>query len=290
MSDAEQAAFFSRWGGQIEGLLGESFQAVERRLERLEFGFDKSRPLRTLGFTLGLKTGFERRTIGHFRAVLDVGGAPVHPTYPTLLVGTCDDNARYDPTRGRPTEPCAAGAFWTLGPTKLIGQSSSSLPESIIRISGYSGFSEWDTRPHVTLGEIDEAFWAIFVNRRLADQVAGVRITANEYLLYSADRSELDIVLHEHAPEWPWEFSKEELSDQWVRIMPTGYTGRFDFSTYTPKRIWAPTPVVDRQSKTIATELTDEGGGKNAEPAQATGKSARGAQRQAKGQSNKKSQ
>ena len=50
LSEAEQAAFFARWGGGLEQLITDSMQAVDSRLDRMEFFQEQIRPLDALSF------------------------------------------------------------------------------------------------------------------------------------------------------------------------------------------------------------------------------------------------
>ena len=90
LSDAEQAAFFARWGSSLEQLVTESLQAVDSRLERMEFFQEQNRPLTSLSFHFKLQRQVRRDELPHFRAVLVMMFSRTLPM-PTLHVGVCDD-------------------------------------------------------------------------------------------------------------------------------------------------------------------------------------------------------
>ena len=50
MSDAEQAAFFARWGDDVEELITKSASAADARLDRIEFIQEQHRPLHSLSY------------------------------------------------------------------------------------------------------------------------------------------------------------------------------------------------------------------------------------------------
>ncbi len=102
------------------------------------------------------------------------------------------------------------------------------------------GFSEFHERRVVsTLGDIDDSFFAFFMNRTLFDRLAEISIFANAYLLWRASSEELEATAPNSVPLTPWAFSEAELNDQWVRVGPKGFTGGLHFSEMTPRRLWA---------------------------------------------------
>ena len=90
LSDAEQAAFFARWGSDLEQLITESIQAVDSRLERIEFFQEQNHPLTSLSFRFKLQRKVLRSEMPHFRALL-VMMFPRSLPMATLHVGVCDD-------------------------------------------------------------------------------------------------------------------------------------------------------------------------------------------------------
>jgi hypothetical protein len=52
LSDAEQAAFFARWGDEIQNLITAGFGAVEKSLNRIHFLPEANLPLNSLWVSL----------------------------------------------------------------------------------------------------------------------------------------------------------------------------------------------------------------------------------------------
>ncbi len=117
-------------------------------------------------------------------------------------------------------------------------------PEPLALLWGKGGFSEHEAdAAQPTLGDLDENDFVFFMNQTLAERIDKIEIMANGYLLWSGSRSALSVDHHERNPRWPWSFSSDELSDPWVRIMPSGGCGIFRFDEVTPRRLYAASPL-----------------------------------------------
>lgn len=238
LSEAEQAAFFARWGADLENLVATSFAAVDERLHRLEFLHERERPLFTLGFRITLLKPTPIAELSHVRACLSLAKLTreVHRTQ--WHIGVCSNS----PFRSAPNcgaGPCLASAFWLRNEKKLHGTAASTWPDPFRVVGASGGFSEFsDPKIVTTLGDIDEAFFAFFMNAKLFESLESIRIFANEYLVWSATADQLRGDAPNAEPKTPWQFSPEELSDEWIRVMPKGYSGHIQFSSLTPRRMW----------------------------------------------------
>jgi hypothetical protein len=77
LSDAEQAAFFARWGHQVEQLTTGSASDVRARLDRLEFIQERIRPLHNIHFGLKLSREVTINELPNFRALMAITFAPI---------------------------------------------------------------------------------------------------------------------------------------------------------------------------------------------------------------------
>ena len=243
MSDAEQAAFFSRWGSDLEGLVSRSFAAVDERLRRLEFLHERQGLLASLGFVLSLKESLSIAELPHVRAVMSIARLTRDLAKSQWHAGVCNNS----PVRAAAScgaGPCLAGAFWLQDGTAPIRTSASTWPDPFRAVGGQGGFGEFDDPSKVsTLADLDEGMFAFFMNRRLFDRVASITVYGNEYVIWSAQASELAADAPNGEPATPWVFDSSELADPWVRVLPKDFSSRFDFSSMTPRRVHAARPL-----------------------------------------------
>jgi len=237
LSDAEQKSFFARWGASLETLIVESIQGVDSRLARLEFFQEQSLPLTHFSFHLRLSRAVSRLEMPHFRACMSGFFLPPKPNYVQFNLAVCDNTPQRNPTR--PSWD-VFGTAWSNDVQKRLFESFSMRPELLKRVAGRMD-ADFMGNPlfELELRGLRGARLAFFANRKLAELVDGIFVIANEYVVWSAERAELTFDEHDYVRNWPCEFSNEELSDPWVRIMSSGLA-RLDFSRYTPQRLYKP--------------------------------------------------
>jgi hypothetical protein len=238
LSDAEQAAFFSHWGSDLESLVATSFAATESRLQRLEFLHEKDRLLSTLAVRIALAGPTSISELHHVRAYLSMGKIMAPRGRDQWHIGICNNS----PVRNAPncgSGPCLASAFWLDDPKDTHGTGASIWHDPFLNLYAQGGFGEFsEDPPAAKLSDLDGAFFAFFMNRALFDRMAALYVSANEYLLWHATASELQADAPNEEPNTPWQFSADELEDPWVRVMPDGFTGRIEFAFQTPRRMW----------------------------------------------------
>jgi hypothetical protein len=237
MSDAEQAAFFSRWGSDLEGLVSRSFAEVDDRLRRLEFLHEREGPLASLVFILYLKDSATIADLPHVRALLSIGRLTRDFARSQWHIGVCNNSP------GRAVEscgsgPCLAGAFWLHDGSTPLSTSASTWRDPFSMVSAHGGFSEFDD-PNIvsTLSDLDEGMFGFSMNRQLFNRLASITVYANEYAIWSATASELSADTPNAEPKTPWVFDAAELEDPWVRVLPKDFSGTFHFSSTTPRRV-----------------------------------------------------
>jgi hypothetical protein len=264
LSEAEQAAFFARWGSQLEQVITQQFASVDRKLGRLEFLQAATKTIRSMNFSLVLREPIPPAQLGHFRAVLMVldveGHSPLMRTSLAVRSGV--------PGRRADGEPVASGGIW-IKPKPNIGggeveevveegepkepkisrltpvqKFTSTLPQEVRVLMAGGGISGW-IRSRVslpTLGQLEENIIAIAVTQPLADHIASVRFTVNEYTVFEADGAELrpyPMSGVQAISMWPDPLTNDEASVPWVRLDLSGYTSYLDFSSKTPKRAFS---------------------------------------------------
>lgn len=236
LSDAEQAAFFGKWGTDLQSLISQSFESVEKRLARVEFNQERHRPLRHVGFLAELDSETTPHTLPTFRLLISImppSGQPYEELHLAMTNG--DGKPHCGPTPGG----SIAGSFWATDSSKPFSMSGSVRPKSQSKFYVSSGFSEFsDPKRQVTLGDLDENWICIFASRKLSDKIQRVELHGNAYRLWKCNREQLGFDAPNEQIDWPWELSDSELSDEWVRIIPNGPT--LHYSNYTPEQIWTP--------------------------------------------------
>ena len=240
LSEGEQAAFFARWGADLTSLVATNFAAVKEHLDRLEFLQERQRPLTSLMCVIRLTEATTFAALPHVRAFLSIAKMTRNTERSLWNIGVCSNAPlRHAPNCG--AGPCLAGAFWLSDPSTPNQTSASAWEEPFSRIVANGGFTEFtDPKVVATLDDIDDSYFALFMNQRLFERIATVDLYANQYLIWSAKANTLSADSPNAEPKTPWEFSAEELSDAWVRVMPRRFTGSLDFSSETPRRMWEP--------------------------------------------------
>jgi hypothetical protein len=127
-----------------------------------------------------------------------------------------------------------------------VGSSSSVGQDSVEFLNvTYSKNSFIRFSPVLTLYDLDEAMFLPFCNESLATKVSSIHVFSNGYKLQEIRHSEFSIDRTEFDPNWPVEFSAEELQDPWVRLRPADLSSAFHlrFFESTPMRLSTPEPV-----------------------------------------------
>jgi hypothetical protein len=97
-----------------------------------------------------------------------------------------------------------------------------------------------------TLGHLDNALLEFFADRTLAELVDEITVIANEYVIWKT-RSSPEIVDSAPTGTFPVSFPPSELeNDPWVQLKPELTMGTFDFSRFTPRRLFAAEEVMAR--------------------------------------------
>ena len=97
--------------------------------------------------------------------------------------------------------------------------------------------------PVISLRDLDDAMFLPFLNKSLAEKVKAIHIYSNGYKLQEIKSEDMNIDTTKIEPNFPVEFSEEELEDQWVRITPQDEsTYHMRFFDNTPKRLFTPKP------------------------------------------------
>jgi len=273
LSEAEQATFFAKWGDDIQSVISVGFSRLEKTLNRLHFLAETQMPLGHLTVILELNREYTGEEIGHFRAFCSLELVEPRDRVVGLLFGSTDNSSRLDVADKNKLNPAASGVLrgrcgrqWKerlregedipdpftktreyLTPTgSFTAVGLQRAGKLAIQFDGASSFLRMP--PYLLLRDIDEATFALFLNRSLAEKLATVRVLANEYELASYARKELRIDEPYANFGIPMCFTEEELADTWVRVMHDLSPFRISFSDTTPRRRFSAVEISDSQT------------------------------------------
>jgi hypothetical protein len=277
LSDAEQAAFFARWGEDIQGLISAGFNRVESLLARLQWLHESGEILRGLYIGLHLDQSYSGEEIGHFRAFCKLYlKEPKHNIF-GILFGDTDNSGRYwEDSSGRSgIKHGVSGGQWEykLPLAELRAQlesgeeaegpdddeadpvekwtpagSHSGIGQDPVRgISiGYRKDSFIRFEPQICVRDLDDCMFILLLNHSLAKKIKSIHIYANEYKLIELSSDKFYIDSSEIQPNIPGNFTDVELQDAWVRMRPKDASAfYFRFSTTTPRRFVTATETAD---------------------------------------------
>ena len=278
LSDAEQAAFFARWGDDIQGVIANGFGGIQRSLNRILFLQEARLPLQHFTAVFELDRKYSGSEIGHFRAFAWVYLKGPSGGVLSFVFGATDKSNRLnvenaeDLVKGKPgISESMCGGQWEIripdnepqwqdgdsgdeddsnykyepaGSFTSVGRD----PVEIIAIR-YNKDSFIRFVPGPRLLDINECMFLFHLNRRLAEKVRSIRIYANEYVLNEIGASGFGVEPSVVEPEVALFFSDEELSDPWVTLRPQREsTFHIEFSEQTPKRSFPAEEAAGSQS------------------------------------------
>lgn len=259
MSESEQASFFAKWGDEIQSVITTGFQEVHSTLSQLLFLQEAGRPISGLHVQFKLDREYDATEIGHFRAFCSVYLREPKLGIFGLLIGKTDkaDRFRTDIKQERDEHPGIASGVasgqWKVAWDGISEQERSSESdvddnndaEQYFPIGWGSGVGMKSIKhlvvsyttdsfirfePVLSLMDFDECMLMPILNKSLAEKLEGIRIFANGYMLLDLDKKAFGIDSSNFELDLVEAFSKEELSDPWVRIRPAEFSSTFNFS------------------------------------------------------------
>jgi hypothetical protein len=271
LSVPEQKSFFTRWGDDIQSVISTGFQKTEDTLNRLLFLQEANDPITTLTLSLELDRTYPSEDIGHFRLFCHLSkfdlALPIH----TILWGSSDKSERmnnninecdilkqptgikYGRSSGQWEQHFKTDADVKSGnednEEKYVCTSSSSsigLDEVTFLNITYHKQDFFMIPPYLSLKDIDNAWYIIFLNKSLALKVKTIHVYSNGYKLNEYQSPNFMIDYSECTPDIPMKFFDKELEDSWVKIRPKELSiFPIRFYEETPKRLFPYNQVTD---------------------------------------------
>lgn len=213
LSEAEQAAFFSRFGKDLERLVVGKFDRLEEKLDELEFARWKAGPVRMISLEVVLKELIEskRKTTEHFRVCMELQGV-VHERR-SIIIGGRDDYWRADSNS------------WYLGTkTFFYRERHGEIENSWIPNGPRAGGGQlrrlqfgvrWRPISPVLAMEFDGLYLNFHCTENLFNRIARVRLMIDSYTFLNA-RPEIGLIENVRPSlGWPEILSAEEEAVAW---------------------------------------------------------------------------
>ena len=248
LSDAEQAAFFGRFGSELERMVIQGFGVVDRKLARLEFLQSCGKQLFSMKLILSLKAPIRPEALGHFRALLQVMDFSIRDPHPALYLAVRDGYALLTSQKSEQLLPGCKTIAWSRNPDDKIQDTrlGSLRPGLIFQLQAGTGVH--GKGPFRTLGDLDRKSLSLFLTKKLTDLVAGLAWVVNNYALVSLPIEVFRITECKNPLfDWPEELSEEEQNEPWMRLGLRNdgpnrqiYLERkfvVDFEEYTPEKV-----------------------------------------------------
>lgn len=232
LSEAEQAAFFERFGTELETLMLKQFDSVDKRLARIEFFHDCTKPITDCRFKIILKNEYTADSLGHYRILFEVINMLETDPHPTIWFGGRDAYPIWH-RGGSETKLFATKSIvWSQNPNHDIQNTivGASMSTNSIEIFGQT----YKKGPFLTIGDFDRKTVSLYVTKPLFEMIKEISFIIDDYVLLAFDLDEINPENESPLTSWPEELTVEEQKIPWISIFSFG---GFDFSAYTPNRV-----------------------------------------------------
>jgi len=221
LSEAEQAAFFERFGTQLEEMMLQQFSAVDKKLQRIEFFHDCSKPLMGISAILQLNRECSPDELGHFRFVIEILNLHEHDPHPAVYVAGRDSYPTHHQGNKQTIMFGQKSLVWSREPNESIQNTIESygmLSTSRIDVGGHM----YKKGPYLNIGDFDQRIINVYITKPLVEAFDGIGLVANDYLLTYVDKPHLVIKEMDPLFEWPEELTEEEKAVPWVTLLIKG--------------------------------------------------------------------
>lgn len=213
LSEAEQAAFFSRYGKELEKMLTGRFDRIEERLEAADFARWKSGCIRSIRLHLNFKEMFHSlvNEPEHFRFALELQGV-VHE-HRSIFIGGREDYQ----SRGEGRYCFGTKAFFWLESRGDLSRAW--LPEPVKawggEITGIEVHIRWKPISNILVAEFEELTPHLHVSENLVDRIGQVELLIDDYLFLDWSPSAKDFNEKCKPNAWPGVLTDSELKLGW---------------------------------------------------------------------------
>jgi hypothetical protein len=218
LSEAEQAAFFSEYGSQLEAILHRGFSQVDARLKRLEFYHDSSLRLDAIELFVELTREFSPDELGHFRILVEFIDLHEPEPHPTLWLACRDAYSSYV-SNGVATPLIGTRSLsWCRNPDEKL-QDTVFCASQLTTNSLNAGVGVHRRGPFRVLADLDKKNLSIYVSENLYDKIAAIYVSANEYWLAGAPAEMFVPLDSQPLAKWIESLTNEEAAQQWKSVL-----------------------------------------------------------------------
>lgn len=274
MTETEQITFFSRWGDGIQSVIATGFTGVEQAMLRAQFLSEAEQPLELCTVMFELDRPYLVEELGHFRVHAQMRlWEPVNGLI-TLLSGAADNHRRIHASVPADLDHTKHGAkqgiggrTWAYGVKRAweLGESLTPKELSAAAIHG-EGAETWELKnfatikndrclqaltldfgfagmlgrlpPYLQLKDLDRVCLTLSASRSLAEKLKAIHVLGNEYKLAEFSAHQIRLFNDGKQPYFPMPFTPEELTDEWVLLLPKRGGFGISFSETTPRRMF----------------------------------------------------
>lgn len=258
LSDAEQQAFFNRWGDDIQTMISNRFSDVDTKLNRILFLEESKTPLVYFSIGFELKRKYTAEEFGNYRVFCSLMMIEPKLEIAGFTFGSSDASLESRRSaylkKGKGIKDSINTWQWRETTNEEnayhleLERSGSGI--GVVELGGlvitYETGRFIRFRPTISMIDLNDATFVIFCNKKFVEKIKTIRIYTNDYYLQEIDDLEIDE--SEFDPNLPIRFVEEDLSDKWVRIKRADDFGdafHLDFFRFTPKRLYAPNVVYE---------------------------------------------
>jgi hypothetical protein len=244
MNLAEQQAFFAHWGSQFDRFLQEGFDAIDRKLSRLEFLNECSKPLKRLHLVIQLKQACTPDELGHFRFLAQLLDLFQQEPFPRLFIAGRDAYGTWHSSEGSQQTVEVKSLAWSAHPEEelqntIMGGGALKTDQievfAMIHKLGYVPKIAKDGL-FKTLGNLDGLSLSMYMTKPLFEQMSRVALIANDYVIVNEPVDNLYIRDEPKLVPWLEELSMDQQSVPWgIVLCRTGWN--LNFSQYTPMKL-----------------------------------------------------
>lgn len=214
LSEAEQAAFFSRFGKDLEGLLTGRFDRLEEKIDFIEFCRWQTGNIRSIGLDIIFKKMEEsyRNESEHFRACFELQS--VTHEQRSIIFGGQDDHWK-----------TSSDGQWVFGTkTFFFREQFGKIEESWMPqgpriggglIDGVHFGIKWIPVSPILAAQFDNLSLHFHFTENLTDRIAKVNFTIDSYMFVDREIKVSDIRHYKPSLGWPSPLTKEQEAIKW---------------------------------------------------------------------------
>jgi hypothetical protein len=222
LSDAEQAAFFARFGNDIQALITREFGQVDSKLNRLEFLQECQKPLRRVGIVLDFASPITPRELGPYRVLVVIQDLRRRDPHPALCIAGRDSYPTYSIAGAEELRHGHQHIAWSVCPDAALQATIISFGEVWLQQLLIDANLSPDSTPFPTLGSLDDQTVWVYCTASLLKQLSGLGLIANDYVLFYEPIAEIASMGGDLLVQLPVHLTERPSGEPWIALMLKG--------------------------------------------------------------------